>query len=161
MSAVRETQLPGVGIRHDFATHEGDQIGVISHRTGRRDLLIYDRDDPDACAMVVRLEADDSRTLADLLGATQVAERLANLQQSVEGLTIDWLPITPAWACTGHTIRDTALRERTGVSIVAVVRQGQTVPAPDPDFRLEAGDTAVAVGTPAGIREAFALLQGQ
>ncbi len=159
MTRIQETQLPGVGVRHDFATQEGERLGVITHRGGRRDLLIYDRRDPDACAMVVRLEDEDSHTLAELLGGTQVAQRLSNLQQSVQGLTLDWLPITPNWACAGRPIRETRLRAQTGVSVVAVVRDGQTIPAPDPDFRLQVGDTAVVVGTPEGIREAFRLLQ--
>ncbi len=160
MTRVQETQLPGVGARHDFTTQEGDRLGVITHRTGRRDLLIYDRDDPDACAMVVRLEEEDSHTLADLLGGTQLAQRVSNLQQSVQGLTLDWLPITPNWACAGLPIRQTRLRAQTGVSVVAVVRDGETIPAPSPDFRLEVGDTAVVVGTPEGIRQAFHLLHG-
>jgi TrkA domain protein len=45
---IQETALPGVGLRHDFTTRAGRQLGVVTHRTGRRDLLLYDRDDPDA-----------------------------------------------------------------------------------------------------------------
>lgn len=159
MTEIQETKLPGVGVRHDFVTQVGDRIGMISHRTGRRDLLIYSRDDPDACQVVVRLGEEDSRILADMLGAAHVTERLTNLQQSVEGLTIDWVPISPAWACAGQMIRDTDLRAQTGVSIVAVIRAGQTIPAPPPDFQLQGQDTAVVVGTPEGIQKAFALLR--
>jgi len=38
--------LPGVGVRYDFTTRAGDQIGVIAHRRGRFDFLLYDRHDP-------------------------------------------------------------------------------------------------------------------
>lgn len=161
MSDIQETKLPGVGVRHDFATHGGDRLGVITHRTGRRDLLVYDRDDPDACAQTIRLEEDDTHTLADLLGASQITERLTNLQQTVAGLTIDWLPISAASACAMRSIANFGLRSQTGVSIVAVVRGAETIPAPGPEFVLQPGDTAVAVGTPAGIQKAFAILQGQ
>ncbi len=161
MIKVQETQLPGVGVRHDFATQEGSRIGVITHRTGRRDLLIYDRDDPDACAEVLRLEEEDSHTLAELLGGTQVTQRLANLKQSVPGLTIDWLPISGESACAMRSIADFGLRGQTGISIVAVVRDGETIPSPGAEFVLRPGDTAVAVGTPSGIQKAFALLQGR
>jgi TrkA domain protein len=161
MTQIKETQLPGVGVRHDFATHDGDLLGVITHRTGRRDLLIYDRDDPDSCAEVLRLEEDESHRLAELLGGTRVTETITSLQQSVPGLTIDWLPISAHSACADHTIAGFGIRGQTGVSIVAVIRDGETVPSPGPDFVLQPGDTAVAVGTPAGIRKAFALLQGR
>jgi TrkA domain protein len=160
MPQIKETQLPGVGVRHDFATRSGERLGVITHRTGRRDLLIYDRDDPDACAEVLRLEEDESHALAELLGGTRVTETIASLQQSVPGLTIDWLPISASSACAAHSIADFGIRGQTGVSIVAVVRGGQTVPSPGADFVLQPGDTAVAVGTPDAIRRAFALLQG-
>lgn len=159
MADVAETQLPGVGIRYDFVTADGERVGVLVHRTGRRELLLYDDDDPDACGNVVRLDPDDTRTLAELLGATQVSERLADLQQHIEGLTIDWLPVATTAACAGCTLREAAVRSSTGVSIVAVVRGDQTIPAPGGDFQLQPGDTAVAVGTPDGIKELFSLLQ--
>jgi TrkA domain protein len=88
MAKVEETKLPGLGLRYDFLTARGNRLGVVHHRTGRRELLIYDRDDPDTCRDVIALDEDDSRTLAELLGASRVAEQLDHLQQ-VEGLAID------------------------------------------------------------------------
>lgn len=161
MPRIEETQLPGVGLRHDFVTRAGDRIGVITHRTGRRELMLYDQADPDSCREVVRLDEDEGHALAEVLGGTHVAESLDKMiQQSVEGLTIDWLPATESWSCTGHTVAETMLRARTGVSIVAVVRGEQTFPSPTPDFRIEAGDTLVVVGTPEAIKRAFAHLEG-
>lgn len=157
MPDVQETQLPGVGIRYDFVTSQGEPIGVLVHRSGRRELLLYDRDDPDACRAVVRLDTDDTRTLTELLGASHVSEHLAAMQQ-LEGLTIDWVTISPTAQAVGRTLRDAALRTETGVSIVAVVRGAETVPAPGPDFILEPGDTAVVVGTPEGIERLATLL---
>ena len=37
---IQETNLPGVGLRHDFTTRAGRQLGVVTHRTGRRDLAL-------------------------------------------------------------------------------------------------------------------------
>ena len=159
MTEIQETRLPGVGIRHDFVTKAGNRIGMISHRGGRRDLLIYDQDDPDTCQVVVRLEEEDSHALAELLGASHVAGNLVELQQSVEGLTIDWLPISSSWACEGRTIQETQLRAETGLTIIAIIRDGQTIPMPPPDFRLQAEDTAVVIGTPDAIQHSFTLLQ--
>lgn len=159
VAEVSETQLPGVGVRHDFVTSAGERIGVITHRTGRKELLVYDRRDPDACRDVVRLDDDDIHTLAELLGGSHVTRELAELQQSVAGLTIDWLPVGADCACLEREIGDFRPTEDGSVSIVAVVRDGRTIPAPPPDFRLREGDTAVAVGTPEGIQEAFKKLE--
>ena len=161
MTKVSETQLPGVGVRHDFMTRDGDRIGVISHRTGRRDLLIYDKDDPDSCAVVMPLDDDDTHTLTEMLGGSHVSEALTRLQQSVGGLTIDWVPVRESWACAGHTIKETDVRAKTGVSIVAIVRGEETIPSPGADFALQSGDVAVVVGTPDGIEKTFELMQGK
>jgi TrkA domain protein len=160
MADVEETRLPGVGIRYDFMTRDHERLGVIAHTAGHRDLLLYGEDDPDACSHVVRLSEDDTSTLADLLGASHVKERLTDIQQSVEGLTIDWLPVEEDAACAGRTIATTDSKLDAEVSIVAVIRGKQTIASPAADFRLQPGDTAVAVGTPQAIRELFSLLRG-
>lgn len=159
MPNVEETKLPGVGVRYDFVSGDGERVGVIAHFSGRREVLVYDRDDPDACREVLVLEPEDVRTFADLLGASHVTEHLANLQQSVKGLTIDWLAVEASSPYATKTIGDTALRSRSGVSVVAVVRNGETFPSPEPDFRLQPSDTAVVVGTPDGIGNASAILR--
>ncbi len=160
MTTVNQTTLPGVGIRYDFETKTGDRVGVIAHHAGHYDFLVYDRLDPDTCTNVLPLDADDAHTLTDLLGGSQVAESQMEMQQSVPGLIIDWVPVSEDWSCAGQTIREIGVRAQTGVSIVAVVRDGETIPSPDPDFRLLAGDTAVVIGTEDGIRKAFDLLHG-
>jgi TrkA domain protein len=158
MPDVTETPLPGVGVRHDFTTASGERLGVVSHRGGRREIVVYDRADPDACTSVLHLDGDDTRTLAELLGASRVSEVLATVTQQLEGLTIDWVVVADTSGLAGATIADGEIRTRTGASIVAVVRDDETRPAPGPEFRFEAGDTAVVVGTPDGVAQARTLL---
>ena len=159
MGNVEQTRLPGVGIRHEFETRGRRRIGVIAHRVGHRELIIYAEDDPDAVRETVRLDDDDAYTLAELLGASRVTQALDGIRQSVEGLALDWLPISETWWASGHTIAESQMRRRTGVSIVAILRGDQTIPSPEPHEQLQAGDTVVVVGTPAGIERATALLQ--
>jgi K+:H+ antiporter subunit KhtT len=154
---IQETALPGVGLRHDFTTRAGRQLGVVTHRTGRRDLLVYDRSDPDRCQEVIQLTDDEADALAELLGAARLVEHLARLQQ-VEGLAIDWLEIRAGSPYDGGTIGDTQARSRTGVSIVAILRGDRAIPAPSPQERLAAGDTLVVVGTAQGVKALSDLL---
>ncbi|MGQ0617182.1 MAG: cation:proton antiporter regulatory subunit [Acidimicrobiia bacterium] len=158
MTEVRETLLPGVGVRHEFTTGRGERVAVLAHHSGRRELAVYDQRDPDACTTVLHLSLDDTRTLAELLGASQVGEVLAAVQQQIEGLAIDWLKVAPESSFAGATIADGQFRTRTGASIVAMVRGRTTIPAPGPDTRFEAGDVVVAVGTPEGLAALQALL---
>jgi TrkA domain protein len=155
---ITETALPGVGLRHDFTTRAGRQLGVVTHRTGRRDLLVYDRVDPDRCQEVIQLTDEEADALADLLGGDRLVSHLAKLQQQIEGLVIDWLEIRPGSPYAGRTIADTQARSRTGVSIVAIVRGERAIPAPTPDQRLEPGDTLVVVGTAEGVKKLAELL---
>ncbi len=121
MALVRETKLPGVGVRHEFTTDAGDVIGVLVHHDGRRDLLMYDRVDPDSCASTTELSSPDSRALAEMLGASQIAESLRAVQQDVAGLAIEWIEIPGDSQLGSSTIADGEYRQRTGASIVAVL----------------------------------------
>ena len=159
MSEIREVKLPGVGVRYEFETAERKRIGVISHRTGLREMYVSRSDDPDEFKRVLELSPDDARTLAELLGATRVAEQLAELQQHIEGLVIDWLPVRQDSAYVGRTIGEARIRSRTGVSVVAIVRGEDAVPAPGPDERLESADYLVVVGTARGVEQAVELLR--
>jgi TrkA domain protein len=150
---VRETKLPGVGVRHEFMTAGGERLAVLSHRSGRREVVVYGAEDPDAATTVLHLDRDDTRTLSELLGATQVSEALTAVQQQLEGLAIDWIAIGPESPMSGATIADGAFRTRTGASIVAVIRNDTTIPAPGPEHEFKAGDVAVAVGTPEGLAQ--------
>lgn len=160
MTDVNETPLPGVGLRHDFVARSGRPVGVVSHTTGRRDLVVYASDDPDSSAVTVELTEEEGRVLGELLGGSRIVERLEELPHEVAGLIIDWLRVTEGSPLDGRTIGDGAVRKRTGASIVAVVRHDGATPAPGPEEVLRAGDTVVVVGTPEGVAAATRLLEG-
>jgi TrkA domain protein len=133
-----------------MTTGRGRQIGIISHRTGRRDLVVYDRDDPDSCVATVALTAEEANAIAELLGTGRAVEHLAELHRQVEGLITEQIPIAPGSPYDGRPLGDTRSRTRTGASIVAVVRDGQVIASPRPDFLFTAGDIVVVVGTGEG-----------
>lgn len=160
MVFVEETPLPGIGLRHDFVASDGRRVGIVSHRNGQRELLVYSREDPDACSAVVRLSDEEADALADLLGAPRVVDRIARLHDQVEGLTTEGVEIAPGSPFDGRTLSDTQTRTRTGASIIAVSRGGRIVPMPGTDFRFQAGDTVIVVGTHDGVGAAARRLTG-
>ncbi|MBT2212211.1 MULTISPECIES: cation:proton antiporter regulatory subunit [Actinomadura] len=147
---VERTALPGIGLQHTMTTGRGRRVGVISHRTGRRDLVVYDKDDPDSCTAAVILTPDEANAIAELLGTGRIIEHLAELHRQVDGLVTEQLPITPGSPYDGRPLADTRARTRTSASIVAVVRDGHVIASPRPDFTFTAGDTIVVVGTDEG-----------
>ncbi|MER7499268.1 cation:proton antiporter regulatory subunit [Nonomuraea pusilla] len=144
---VEQTSLPGIGLRHDFTTRSGQRIGVVSHRTGRRDLVIYDKDDPDRACQTVKLNDEEADALAELLGAPRIVQRLNQLHQEVEGLVSVQLAIPAGSPYAGRPMGDARVRTRTSASIVAVVRAGQVFASPGPEFVFAAGDIVVVVGS--------------
>lgn len=147
---IEQTALPGIGSRHVIVTRSGRRIGVVSHRSGRRELVIYEVGDPDTAAASMVLNAEEADALAELLGAPRIVQRLARMHKELEGLLSEQVLITADAPFVGRTLGETQARTRTGASIVAVVRQGEVHASPGPDFRFEAGDIVVVVGTPDG-----------
>jgi TrkA domain protein len=147
---IERTTLPGIGLRHVFTTARGQRLGVVSHRTGRQDLVVYDPYDRDSVALTVPLNAQEATALGDLLSTAHIVERLTELERRVQGITSAEVPITPGSPYDGRPLADTQARTRTGASIVAVVRAGEVVPSPRPDFVFRAEDVVVVVGTADG-----------
>jgi TrkA domain protein len=155
---VEVTPLPGIGVRKDFALRNGRRVGVISHRDGRLELILSAADDPDSCVAEIPLSYDEAGALANLLGAPQLVAQLDEEHKDLPGIRTKQLPVNQGSPFDGRALGDTALRTRTGVSVVAVMRAGQVHPSPIPDFTLAAGDLLVAVGTREGLAKAAAIL---
>jgi len=159
MAQVEQTPVPGVGVRYDFTTAEGRRVGVVHHHDGRKEVYVAQADDPEAAAPCFCLEDAEVATLAEVLGGSRVTAGLARLQEFVEGLALDWLKVGAGSPVAGASIAAAGIRARSGVSVVAVLRDDQTHPAPGPEFRISAGDTLVVVGTPEGIAAAAGILR--
>ncbi|MCF7551305.1 MULTISPECIES: cation:proton antiporter regulatory subunit [Pseudonocardia] len=155
---VEVTPLPGIGVRKDFALRNGRRIGVVTHRDGQIELILSKSDDPDACLAELPLTADEAAALANLLGAPQLVAQLNEEHKDLPGIHTKQIPVRENSPFDGRTLGDTALRTRTGVSVVAVMRAGQAHPSPTPDFTLTAGDLLVTVGTSEGLDNAVKIL---
>jgi len=138
-------------VRHDFVSESGQRLGVVSRRDGRRALIVYDRDDPDARLAAIPLTDDEAEALADLLGASLMLGQLAGLRDQAAGLLTEQIALPASSPFVGRPLGDTRARTRTSASIVAVLRSARVIPSPGPDFRFESGDVVVAVGTRKGL----------
>jgi TrkA domain protein len=149
---VEETALPGVGLRYDFTTAARQRVAVVSRRTGQQELVLYAEDDPDSARVVVPLTATEADTLAEILGAPRIVERLSDLHRQIEQLVIEQMEVPAGSMYDDRPLGDTRARTRTGASIVAVVRGTDVFASPRPDFPLRGGDVLVVVGTDEGVR---------
>ncbi len=148
---IEKTELPGIGVRHDLITGRGRRIGVVTYRDGRRELAIFDIDDPDACQVSMPISDAEAAMLAELLGTSVLLSKLTELSDTPTGLFSEHLLIPADSVYAGRPLGDTKARTRTGVSIVAIVRDNNVIPSPSPDVEIEAGDALIAVGTRRGL----------
>ena len=160
VSSVRVEQipLPGIGMRYDIVTESGRRIGVVSHRTGRRDLVVYDVGDPDTASEQIALTDDEAHTLAEMLSATLVLARLSGLRDQAAGLATEQVSLPADSPYIDRPLRATRIRSRTGAFVVAVLRDGKVIASPGPDTILAAGDVLVVVGTRSGLDAVTQLL---
>lgn len=160
MADVTETELPGVGVRYEFRSSNGETVGVLKHHTGRREIIVYDASDPDRAHRVLDLDADDARTLTDLLGGAQVIEAASDARHPIEGLSIGWVDVPDGSVLGGRSLGDADVRAKTGCTVVAAIRGVDTTTAPGPEHMVRPGDVLVAVGTPEGLDDLRSLLRG-
>ncbi|MBL1080046.1 cation:proton antiporter regulatory subunit [Nocardia sp. 2] len=155
---VEVTQLPGIGVRKDFSlTGCRRTIGIIDHKDGTIDLIVSKPGNPDATEQIP-LSGPEATVLANLLGAPQLVAQLQEEQREFGELATRQLAVRVGSPYDGRQLGDTQMRTRTKASIVAVMRAGQAVPSPGPEFLFTAGDVLVVVGTAEGLAAAAKIL---
>ena len=90
---LERTVLLAVGTSYAFTTATGQQAAVIVHGSGRRDLVIYDRDDPDRIPHTLVLDSGEARTVAELLGLPLVMDRVTDLPEALDGIDAVRMPV--------------------------------------------------------------------
>ncbi|MEU6673840.1 TrkA C-terminal domain-containing protein [Streptomyces sp. NPDC046853] len=158
MSAPRlsQTPLPGIGARYDLTTREHRRVSVVAHRDGGRTLNAYRKDDPDECALSLKLTTAESAALIDALMPSHHSPNL--LHTTDLGLVAERIELSAVSYWNGRVLGETCMRTETGVSIVAVLRRANAIPAPGPEFRLAGGDTLIVIGTREGTDAAAVIL---
>ncbi len=151
--------LPGVGVRYDFTTPDGEHVGVVARRNGDFELVVYDRRDPDRVRHSARLDEAAAEALAQILGAPRITQRFADLSKEIPGLESARIELSPRSPYVGRPLGDTRARTRTGASIVAVVSGELIAASPGPDHPLRVGDVLVAIGTTDGLAGLADLLE--
>ncbi|MCX7606520.1 MAG: cation:proton antiporter regulatory subunit [Bacteroidia bacterium] len=157
---LREAHLPGVGRKYTLSLQQTGKLVIILHNTGLRELfwLPLGEDEP---ALSIKLTEEEAREMAFILGGVRYqplpADKVNFLLQEV---VMEWIPVEEFCMMQGKTLADLELRRRTGVSIIAILRAGKTIPSPDPyTEKIQAGDTLVAVGTRQQIEKILPMCQ--
>ena len=143
---VREHDLPGVGKKYAIKTTEGDRMTVIIHNTGHREIYHFKKDE-DYPFHAVRLQDPEARKLGAILGGAYFQPPVAeSMDMVLEQLSIEWIKVDEDSPLAGQTLEGAAIRQQTGASVMAVLRDGKAHPNPQPSERIVAGDTLMVIG---------------
>ena len=143
---VREHDLPGVGKKFAVTTNDGDRMTIIIHNSGHREIYHFERGE-DYPSYAVRMEDAEARKLGAILGGAFFQPVVAESMEMVfDQLSVEWMKVGAASPLQGKSLLEAAVRERTGASIIAILRDGRAVPNPQPDERIAAGVTLMVVG---------------
>ncbi|WP_277554483.1 cation:proton antiporter regulatory subunit [Halobaculum limi] len=145
---VYESDLPGVGKKHEIELDGGERLVVVTHNTGKRE--VFRRESPDADAeKVFELSDDIARTVGTILeGAYFQPVPTGSIETVLGGdAIIEWYEVPAGSELAGATIADAQVRQRTGASIIAVQHGPDVTPNPAPDDDVHGGDTVVVIGS--------------
>lgn len=108
---------------------------------------------------VISLQVDLIRKehYGTLRGLRLQGKRLDELTQFLVGTTTDTLLILEGSPAVGQTLAGLEVRQKSGVTVIAVVRDGKSFHNPAPDFRLASGDILVLLGSHKELDEAMGL----
>jgi len=149
---VYESDLPGVGKKHEIDLPDGSQLVVVTHNEGRRE--VFRRPSPEADSeKLFELTDDLARQVGTILEGAYFqpvgSERVETLLG--DDTLIEWVEVEGDSPIAGRTLGEADLRRETGASVVAIERGERVIPSPGSDTAVETGDTLVVVGT----REAY------
>jgi TrkA domain protein len=144
---LRETRLPGVGVKYTLMSGHGQRLALILHNDGAREIYVFNRPTDEEPAAVVQLEDDEARQLGAVLGGAYERPKIVEeLELALGELAIEWIPVPAGSPAIGKTLAEAAFRQRTGITIIAILREPEPVTGAQPDDVVQEGDTLVTVG---------------
>lgn len=160
MSVVKESELLGIGKKFQFETEAGDNVVVVIHDDGRRELYRHDAEEGET-RCVMTLTDEESRQLAGIVGGMAYKPRaLETIEVALNDLIIEWYKVEGNSKTLGKSIGELEVRQRTGASIIAAIKGEESIINPGPDYRIASGTTLVVAGKRQNIKVLKDILLG-
>lgn len=144
---LRETRLPGIGVKYGFSLSDGGRLAVVLHNDGVREIYFFRHQHDDEPANVIRLDDDEARQLGAVIGGAYERPKIVeDLEMALGELTIEWEKVPDDSPLIGRTLAEAGFRAKTGITVIAILREPESVAGAQPSDVLQQGDTLVTVG---------------
>ncbi|MBX0324238.1 potassium transporter TrkA [Halomicroarcula sp. F13] len=144
---VYETDVPGVGKKFEVELDGDERLVIVIHHDGKREVFHKDGPDVDADRLFTLGGRQAREVGAILQGAYFQPVETDSVDVPLGDAIIEWVDVESDSPLAGQTLADAKVRQRTGASIIAIQRDGTTLPNPDPEDTITPGDILVTLGT--------------
>lgn len=141
---VSETDLPGVGKKHEIPLKSGAQAIVLTHNSGKRELMRRQNADADP-ERLLELTDKESRVLGTVLEGAYFQPVGTGDDETMfaDNMILDWLTVTDTSPIVGSDVSAAVPED---VTVVAIYRDGHVVTGSPPATTFQSGDTVIVVG---------------
>jgi TrkA domain protein len=144
---LRETRLPGIGVKYGFRTSDGGRLAIVLHNDGVREIYFFRHEGDDEPSAVIRLDDDEARQLGAVIGGAYERPKIVeDLELALGELAIEWVAVPEDSPLLGKTLAECGFRAKTGITVIAILRDPEPVAGAQPSDRIQRGDTLVTVG---------------
>jgi TrkA domain protein len=159
---LRETRLPGVGVKYTLRLDGGGRLAVILHNDGLREIYYFRHAADDEPRAVIALDDDEARQLGAVIGGAYERPKIVeDLEMALGELTIEWVPVPDSSPWIGKTLAESGFRAKAGITVIAILREPEPVAGAQPHDVIQRGDTLVTVGKGGSYPAFRRLLAGQ
>src|SRR5712691_7364565 len=131
---LSETRLPGVGTKFTLRLDGGGRLAVILHNDGKRELYWFRRAGDEEPRAVISLDDDEARQLGAVIGgAYERPKIIEDLEVALGELLIEWVAVPDTSPWIGKTLAECGFRAKTGITIIAILREPEPVTGAQPD----------------------------
>ena len=144
---IYESDLPGVGKKFEVELEDDSRLVIVTHNTGKRE--VYLKADPDADGdKLFELSDRLARKVGTILEGAYFQPVQAEAVETMlsDDTYLEWYNVTDTADIAGQSLEEANVRDRTGVSIIAIQRGDDLISPPTPETVLEVDDTLVVVG---------------
>ncbi len=144
---LQETRLPGIGSKFTLRLDVGGRLAIILHNDGKRELYFFRHAADEEPQAVITLDDDEARQLGAVVGGAYERPKIVeDLEMALGELHIEWIRVPDDSPWIGKTLAECGFRAKTGITVIAILREPEPISGAQPHHRIERGDTLVTVG---------------